>query len=126
MPNILRCAKWPPSVTNIIPTIKRINKPSTSYILFFAKNVEILSAKNNINKPLATIAIAITINAVVELSISLVNPIAAKIESNENTKFIITILMITAFEDLVPLEASSTSILRSLREIICQISFIAV
>ena len=44
-------------------------------------------------------AIAITINAVVELLISLVNPMAAKIESKENTKFIKTILVITALDD---------------------------
>ena len=75
--------------------INKINNPNTSYILFLARKAEILSASNNINNPLSTIAIAITINAVVEFSISLVNPIAANIESKENTKFIITILVIT-------------------------------
>ena len=86
-----------------MPTIKRIKSPKTSYILFFAKKSDILSAKNNINKPLITIAIVIIINAVAVLSMALVRPIAAKIESKENTKFINTMLKITVLEDFVPL-----------------------
>ena len=82
-----------------IPTIKRIKRPKTSYILFLARKTEILSAKKSISKPLITIAMAITIKAVVAFSISLVSPMAAKIESKENTKFINTILAITALED---------------------------
>ncbi len=108
-PNNFKCAKCPPSVTSIIPTIKRINNPSTSYIRFLAKKVEILSANISISNPLITMAIAIITNAVVEFPISLVNPIAAKIESKENTKFIKTILVTTALEDFVRFVSPSTS-----------------
>jgi len=82
------------------PTMNRINRPSTSNILFFFKKEATLSTKKIIINAPVIIAVAMIRN-------SSVNAIATNIESKENIRFMRMIERIIALVDFGFLSPSS-------------------
>lgn len=82
------------------PTMNRINRPSTSNILFFLKKEATLSTKKIIINAPVIIAVAMITN-------SSVNAIATSIESKENIKFMRMIERIIELVDFGFLSPSS-------------------
>ena len=90
-------------------------RPRTSYIRFFARNEETRSARTIIRTPLITMAVAM-------IQTSSVSAFAERIESNEKTRFIRTIIAMTLFAEA----GSFASACSSSSAIMCMTSLVAV